>query len=101
MGEEAAVVALKKEAKQPEAAVRVRRLTKRFGTTTAVDDVTLTIDVGLVYGLIGPNGAGKTTTFSMLAGYLQPSEGTVEVLGFPPTATDQLRSRLGVLPQDA
>jgi ABC-type multidrug transport system ATPase subunit len=101
MGEEATVVALKKEAKQREAAVRVRRLTKRFGTTTAVDDVTLTIGVGLVYGLIGPNGAGKTTTFSMLAGYLQPSEGTVEVLGFPPTATDQLRARLGVLPQDA
>src|SRR5262249_37821936 len=44
---------------------------------------------------------GKTTTFSMLAGYLTPTEGSVEVLGFPPTAVDELRSRIGVLPQDA
>ncbi len=84
-----------------EAAVRIRRLVKRFGATTAVDDVTLTIGVGSVYGLIGPNGAGKTTTFSILAGYLRPSEGSVEVLGFAPSAVDALRSRLGVLPQDA
>jgi ABC-type multidrug transport system ATPase subunit len=76
-------------------------VTKRFGTRSAVDDVTLAIESGSVYGLIGPNGAGKTTTFSMLAGYLKPTEGTVEVLGFAPTAVDALRSRLGVLPQDA
>ena len=44
-------------------------VTKRFGTMTAVDGVTLSIPGGSVYGLIGPNGAGKTTTFSMLAGY--------------------------------
>jgi ABC-type multidrug transport system ATPase subunit len=91
----------KAEAKEAEAAVRVRRLTKRFGPKTAVDDVSLTIDAGVVYGLIGPNGAGKTTTFSMLAGYLTPTDGSVEVLGFAPTAVDELRSRLGVLPQDA
>jgi ABC-2 type transport system ATP-binding protein len=84
-----------------EAAVRIRRLVKRFGTKAAVDDVTLTIGVGSVYGLIGPNGAGKTTTFSILAGYLRASEGSVEVLGFAPSAVDALRSRLGVLPQDA
>jgi ABC-2 type transport system ATP-binding protein len=84
-----------------EAAVRVSGLTKRFGSKTAVDGVTLEIAAGEVFGLIGPNGAGKTTTFSMLAGYLRPSEGTVEVLGFAPTAVDALRARLGVLPQDA
>jgi ABC-2 type transport system ATP-binding protein len=84
-----------------EPAIRVAGLTKRFGAKTAVDGVTLTIGAGSVYGLIGPNGAGKTTTFSMLAGYLRPSEGTVAVLGFAPTAVDVLRSRVGVLPQDA
>jgi ABC-2 type transport system ATP-binding protein len=82
-------------------AVRVAGLTKRFGPKTAVDAVTLSIAAGSVYGLIGPNGAGKTTTFSMLAGYLRPTGGTVEVLGFPPSAVDSLRARLGVLPQDA
>ncbi len=87
--------------KHADAAIHLRRLTKRFGTKTAVDDVTLTIDVGSVYGLIGPNGAGKTTTFSMMSGYLRPSEGSVDVLGRSPTDVDGLRSRIGVLPQDA
>jgi ABC-type multidrug transport system ATPase subunit len=84
-----------------EAAVRARRLTKRFATTTAVDDLTFEVGSGAVFGLIGPNGAGKTTTFSMLAGYLHPTYGSIELLGLPPTAVDALRSRVGVLPQDA
>jgi len=84
-----------------EAAARLRNVTKRFGPRTAVEGVTLEIAAGEVFGLMGPNGAGKTTTFSMLAGYLRPTEGTVEVLGFAPTAVDELRARLGVLPQDA
>jgi len=83
------------------AAVRLRRLTKRFGPKVAVDDASLTIPAGAVYGLIGPNGAGKTTTFSMMSGFLHPSEGSVEVLGHAPTDVDALRSRVGVLPQDA
>jgi ABC-type multidrug transport system ATPase subunit len=90
-----------KAKKRADAAIRLRRLTKRFATKTAVDDVTLTIDVGSVYGLIGPNGAGKTTTFSMMSGYLRPTEGSVEVLGHGPMDVDALRSRIGVLPQDA
>jgi len=84
-----------------EHAIRVAGLTKRFQSTTAVDGVTMSIAVGSVYGLIGPNGAGKTTTFSMLAGYLRPTEGSIEVLGFDPSAVDALRARVGVLPQDA
>jgi len=84
-----------------ESAVRLDRASKRFGAKTAVDGVSFGIDVGSVHGLIGPNGAGKTTIFSMLAGYPEPSEGTVEVLGLSPKAVDRLRARLGVLPQDA
>jgi ABC-2 type transport system ATP-binding protein len=83
------------------AAVRLDRVTKRFGPKTAVDGVSFGIQVGSVHGLIGPNGAGKTTIFSMLAGYLEPTGGIVEVLGLAPKSVDRLRARLGVLPQDA
>ncbi|CAN5522109.1 hypothetical protein BH09MYX1_BH09MYX1_15320 [soil metagenome] len=91
----------KKKKKPKETAVRLSKLTKRFGEKLAVDDVTLNIRSGWIYGLIGPNGAGKTTTFSMMAGYLEPTAGTVEILGHSPRNVDALRSRLGVLPQDA
>ena len=87
--------------KEAKTAVRLTGVTKRFGAKVAVNDVSLKIDAGSVYGLIGPNGAGKTTTFSMLAGFLQPTTGVVEVLGHSPMDVDALRSRLGVLPQDA
>lgn len=82
-------------------AIVLTNVTKHFGPKAAVAGVSLRIPRGAVYGLIGPNGAGKTTTFSMLAGFLQPTSGALEVLGHPPSAVDQLRGRLGVLPQDA
>ncbi len=92
----------KKRKKKPvEVAIRLTKVTKRFGAKTAVDAVTLKVRAGSVYGLIGPNGAGKTTTFSMLAGFLKPDEGSIEVLGYSPRQVDELRSRIGVLPQDA
>jgi len=90
-----------KKKKVHESAVKLSKVTKRFGDKLAVDDLTLNIRAGWIYGLIGPNGAGKTTTFSLLAGYLEPSHGTVEVLGFSSRSVDELRGRLGVLPQDA
>lgn len=90
-----------KKKKNVEVAIRLTKVTKRFGVKTAVDGVTLKIRQGSIYGLIGPNGAGKTTTFSMLAGFLQPTEGLIEVLGYSPDQVDELRSRVGVLPQDA
>ena len=79
----------------------MKRVTKTFGLKNAVDDLTLVINAGSVFGLIGPNGAGKTTTFSMMAGYLKPSQGSLEILGFPPSQVDDLRGKVGVLPQDA
>jgi ABC-type multidrug transport system ATPase subunit len=82
-------------------AIRVQKASKSFGPKLAVDDLTMQIAAGAVFGLIGPNGAGKTTTFSMLAGYLKPSSGTLEVLGFAPNQVAALRGRIGVLPQDA
>ena len=62
-------------------AVTVSGLSKHFGRVRAVDDVTLTIPAGGVYGLLGPNGSGKTTLLSMLAGFLHPTAGTLNLLG--------------------
>jgi ABC-2 type transport system ATP-binding protein len=62
-------------------AIEVSRLTKRFETVTAVEDVAFAVRPGETVGLLGGNGAGKTTTISMLLGLLKPSQGEVRVLG--------------------
>jgi ABC-type multidrug transport system ATPase subunit len=64
-----------------EALVEVTGLTKRYGTTVAVDGLDLTVRRGEVYGFLGPNGAGKTTTLRILTGLIAPTAGTVRVLG--------------------
>ncbi|MEO8453054.1 MAG: ABC transporter ATP-binding protein [Gemmatimonadota bacterium] len=61
--------------------IELTNLTKRYGTFTAVNDITLEIPTGTLYGLLGPNGAGKTTTMRMIAGILRPTSGTVTVAG--------------------
>ncbi len=83
------------------AAIDMKNVVKRFGNVIAVNDVTLEVPDGSVFGLIGPNGAGKTTTFSMLAGYLAPTSGEIFILDRLPSAVDELRGQVGVLPQDA
>ena len=60
----------------------IRELTKRFGSQTAVDHLTLEAPAGQIIGLVGPNGAGKTTTLKMITGMLQPDSGSAEVGGF-------------------
>ena len=65
----------------PSVALQLNGLTKRFGATTAVDDITLTVPGGSFYGMVGPNGAGKTTTLSMATGLLRPDAGTALVHG--------------------
>jgi ABC-2 type transport system ATP-binding protein len=62
-------------------AIETRELTRRFGTVTAVDALSLTVQPGEVFGLLGPNGAGKTTTIKMLITLLPPTTGTAEVAG--------------------
>jgi branched-chain amino acid transport system ATP-binding protein len=61
--------------------LRCDGLIKQFGGLTAVDDVDISIESGLIYSLIGPNGAGKTTTFNMIAGRLQPTQGAITFNG--------------------
>ncbi len=65
-------------------AIRLAGVTRRFGRTTALDDVSAEVPAGIVCGLLGRNGAGKTTLMSILAGHDRPSEGTVEILGRDP-----------------
>lgn len=62
-------------------ALRLHRLTKRFGPLVAVDDLSIEVRAGEIYGLIGPNGSGKTTTVKMLAGLYRPTGGRIEIAG--------------------
>jgi ABC-2 type transport system ATP-binding protein len=64
--------------------VETRGLTKHYGTTVAVKDLTLTVEPGEVYGFLGPNGAGKTTTLRMLLGLVRPTSGTLRLRGNEP-----------------
>jgi len=80
--------------------VIAENLTKRFGDFTAVDHVTFQIHSGEIFGWLGPNGAGKTTTIRMLLGLIQPSEGTLSVLGFDPvTQKKAMQAKVGYMSQ--
>ena len=80
--------------------IAVNGVSKNYGSVTAVDDLTFTVDRGEVVGFLGPNGAGKTTTMRMITGTLQPDEGEVLFDGAPITEdlTDAKR-RVGYLPE--
>lgn len=83
-----------------QAAIKAEGLTKRFGDFTAVDDVNISVNRGEIFGLLGPNGSGKTTTIRMLLGLLQPSSGSVEVLGMGvDREADKIRPRVGYMSQ--
>ena len=77
--------------------VKVERLSKTYGTTVAVDEVTFDVQEGEIFGMIGPNGAGKTTTIECLEGLRKPDSGTVNVLGVDPQRnTKFLHTRTGM-----
>jgi ABC-2 type transport system ATP-binding protein len=79
--------------------IEIRNLTKRFGPLTAVDNLSLDIGPGEVFGFIGPNGAGKSTTMKILACLLTPDEGSAKVGGFDVTRDGpQIRRILGYMP---
>jgi ABC-2 type transport system ATP-binding protein len=83
------------------AAVETFDLVRRFGDFTAVDRVNLRVERGQFFGFLGPNGAGKSTTIKMLTGLLQPTGGSVRVLGRDLAAeTLEVKRRIGVVPED-
>ena len=82
--------------------IEVAGLTKRFGSLTAVDDVSFSVERGEIFGLLGKNGAGKTTTVEILEGYQSPDEGRVQVLGVDPKkGGGAWKDRIGLVLQDS
>jgi ABC-2 type transport system ATP-binding protein len=81
-----------------QAALTLDGVTKRFGDHVAVNDLSLRIPTGSIYGFLGPNGAGKTTTIRMVMSILAPDSGTIRVLGEQDPA--RVKDRLGYLPEE-
>jgi ABC-2 type transport system ATP-binding protein len=79
--------------------IETRNLVKKYGDKLAVNDVSLTVQAGEVFGFLGPNGAGKTTTIKMIVGLLQPTSGMVKVAGFDVQAQPlQAKASSGYVP---
>ena len=79
-------------------AIRTSQLGRWFGSVQALDDVSLEIPPGTIFGLLGPNGAGKTTMIRILLGLIDPSTGSAEVLGYDTrTSAAAIRERTGSL----
>jgi len=79
----------------------IENFTKRFGKVVAVDDLSLEVPEGSIFGLLGQNGAGKTTTIQTLLNLLQPTAGRLSVLGFDSVKDSlELRRRVGYLPEE-
>lgn len=79
--------------------LKLTGLSKSFGALKAVDDLSLEIQQGEVFGLLGPNGAGKSTTINMTVGLLAPDAGTVDVAGAGAPTRVEVRAKLGLAPQ--
>src|SRR5438105_3086555 len=78
--------------------IRTEHLSRFFRTVKAVDDLSLEVPAGIVFGFLGPNGAGKTTTIHLLLGLLEPTQGRANVLGFDTRKqADEIRTRIGAL----
>ena len=82
-----------------ETTLQVNRLTKRFGDFVAVDDLSLEVPPGKVFGLVGPNGAGKTSTFKVLATLMEPTYGEVKLAGVDVLESpEKAREVIGYMP---
>ncbi len=81
--------------------IEVKQLTKKYGSFTAVKDISFSVAKGEIVGFLGPNGAGKSTTMKILTGFLPPSSGSATIAGFD-VFNDSLRarSRIGYLPEN-
>ncbi|USD56940.1 ABC transporter ATP-binding protein [Vibrio sp. SCSIO 43155] len=83
-----------------EYAIQAENVVKKFGDFTAINNITLNVPKGSIYGFLGPNGCGKSTTIRVLTGLLSPSEGNVDVLGLEiPRQSELLRLKIGYMTQ--
>jgi len=78
----------------------LRDIRRRFGSTIAVDGLSLEVRTGEVFGLLGPNGAGKSTTIAIATGLLAPDAGSVDLLGLGSPSNPKVRMHLGLAPQE-
>src|ERR1700753_3190473 len=85
-------------------AIVLERVTKKFGEKIAVSEVSLEIRAGAFVGLLGRNGAGKSTTLKMLTGLLEPTSGSIRILGQRYSGSNEsalaIKKRIGVMPED-
>jgi ABC-2 type transport system ATP-binding protein len=79
--------------------VKVKNVSKRFGSKLVVDDVSLEIAPGELFGLLGPNGAGKTTTINMIVGALAPESGTIDINNLGAPGKQSIKRLIGIVPQ--
>lgn len=79
-------------------AIEIENITKKFGNVTAVNDLTLTVPKGSIYGFIGPNGSGKTTTIRMIMNILYPDNGDIKILGKKYVGSSH--DNIGYLPEE-
>jgi len=81
--------------------IKITELTKRYGGYTAVDNLSLNVARGELFGFLGPNGAGKTTTIKMMTGILKPSAGTIEICDLDIVKhPQQAKLKIGYIPDD-
>lgn len=80
--------------------LEMRNITKRFGNFTALDDLSMTVPQGAVYGLVGPNGAGKSTAIRHMTGIYRPDSGSVTMEGLPVYENPKIKGRIGYIPDD-
>ena len=80
--------------------LEVKNLTKTFDGFRALDDLSMTVPKGAVYGLVGPNGAGKSTIIRHITGVYRPDEGEITMEGAPIYENPELKERIGYIPDD-
>ena len=81
--------------------VEVKNVTKKYGKFTAVDNISFTVKDGEVVGFLGPNGAGKSTTMNMITGFIEPTNGTIEVNGYDiMKKTKKAKKQIGYMPEN-
>ncbi|MDY6779953.1 MAG: ABC transporter ATP-binding protein [Halobacteria archaeon] len=83
-----------------EYAIQARGLTKRYGSTVAVENLDLSVPLGKVYGFLGPNGAGKTTTMRLLTTLTEPTRGSARIMGDTVESRPDVVKHIGYLPEE-